>query len=179
MGPMSQLTWVVVAVIALLVIALIISRLPKWIKAGLILLATGSYFFVHQVAEDLSGWPSKTALPERFVLLAAVIEEPKKGQTGRIFVWLEPLPAVSSQSSPASTSQRTNLSRMPRAYELPYGKDLHSLLEESKKKMRQGVSQLGTAEPKRGKQGFSWLKAASDEQEVKLRDMPIPQLPEK
>ena len=44
---------------------------------------------------------------------------------------------------------------------------------------RQGVSQMGLATPKRGKKGLGWLRPGSDEQEVKIRDMPAPQLPEK
>ena len=57
--------------------------------------------------------------------------------------------------------------------------DLHALLGEAMKKVRQGVSQLGTAEPKRGPKGLSWLRPGSDEQNVKIRDLPAPQLPEK
>jgi hypothetical protein len=67
----------------------------------------------------------------------------------------------------------------PRAFKLPYSKDLHALLNEGMKKSRQGVSQMGTAEPKRGKKGLSWLRPGSDEQEIKIRDLPAPQLPEK
>ena len=47
------------------------------------------------------------------------------------------------------------------------------------KKIRQGVSQIGTTEPKRGRKGPSWLRPGSDEQQIKIRDMPAPQLPEK
>lgn len=67
----------------------------------------------------------------------------------------------------------------PRAYRLPYAKDVHALLDDSLRKIREGVSQLGTAEPKRGPKGASWLRPGSDEQVLKLRDMPKPQLPEK
>ena len=70
-------------------------------------------------------------------------------------------------------------SAQPRAYRLPYAKDLHALLNEGMKKVRQGVSQMGTAEPKTGPKGFSWLRPGSDEQNVKIRDLPVPQLPEK
>ena len=70
-------------------------------------------------------------------------------------------------------------SALPRAYRLPYAKDLHAMLNEGMKKSRQGVSQMGTAEPKRGPRGLSWLRPGSDEQEVKIRDLPSPQLPEK
>ncbi len=67
----------------------------------------------------------------------------------------------------------------PCAYRLPYSKDLHGLLNEGMKKIRQGVTQMGTTEPVRGRKGPSWLRPGSDEQQVKIRDMPVPQLPEK
>ena len=70
-------------------------------------------------------------------------------------------------------------SALPRAYRLPYAKDLHAMLNEGMKKSRQGVSQMGTTEPKAGPKGFSWLRPGSDEQVVKIRDLPAPQLPEK
>ena len=67
--------------------------------------------------------------------LAAVFDEPAKGREGALHVWVneirdgKPLP-------------------QPRAYQLPYSKDLHALLGEAIKKTRQGVTQLGTSEPK-------------------------------
>jgi hypothetical protein len=38
---------------------------------------------------------------------------------------------------------------------------------------------MGSAEPKAGAKGLAWLRPGSDEQNVKIRDMPVPQLPEK
>ena len=70
-------------------------------------------------------------------------------------------------------------SAQPRAFQLPYSKDVHALLNEGMKKIREGVSQMGSSEPKRGRGGLSWLRPGSDEQTVKLRDLPVPQLPEK
>ena len=54
-----------------------------------------------------------------------------------------------------------------------------SLPERFLLQVRQGVSQMGSAEPKTGPKGFSWLRPGSDEQAVKIRDLPVPQLPEK
>ena len=38
---------------------------------------------------------------------------------------------------------------------------------------------MGTAEPKAGPKGVSWLRPGSEEQNVKIRDLPSPQLREK
>jgi hypothetical protein len=89
----------------------------------------------------LSGWPSPDALPERFVLLAAVIEEPAK-TAGALYVWV---------NAHRQRQARGAAARLP----LPYTKDLHALLNEGMKKARQGISQMGTAEPRPGKRGSS------------------------
>jgi hypothetical protein len=124
------------------------------------------YFYADSVVHQLSGWPSPDALPERFVLLAAVIEEPSAKTDGALYVW-------------ANAIENGKPVAQPRAYRLPYSKDVHAMLNEGIKKVRQGVSQMGTSEPKVGKGGTSWLRPGSDEQVVKIRDLPVPQLPEK
>jgi hypothetical protein len=156
--------FIVLALLA--VLALLWSHWPGWLKGALVAAVAGFYFFANDAVHAMWGWPSADALPERFVLLAAVIEEPTAKSAGALYVWLnaiengKPLP-------------------MPRAYRLPYAKDLHALLNEGIKKSRQGVTQMGTAEPKAGKKGLSWLRPGADEQVVKIRDLPAPQLPEK
>ena len=147
-------------------LALLWSRWPAWMKGMLVMATTAFLFYFHGAALQLSGWPTRDALPERFVLLAAVFDEPTKGHPGALYVWVNPI----VDGKPAS---------QPRAYRLAYSKDLHGLLDEGIKKTRQGVSQVGTATPKKGTQGQSWLRPGSDEQEVKIRDQPVPQLPEK
>jgi len=155
------------AALALLcVLALLWSRWPAWLKGILVVGVTVFYFYADSVVHQLSGWPSPDALPERFVLLAAVIEEPSARTDGALYVW------VNAIDNGRPTAQ-------PRAYRLPYSKDVHSMLNEGIKKVRQGVSQMGTSEPKVGKGGTSWLRPGNDEQVVKIRDLPVPQLPEK
>ena len=147
-------------------LALLWSRWPGWLKGVLVAGVAVFYFWANDVAHGLSGWPSPDPLPERFALLAAVIDEPTTKSAGGLYVWVNAI----ENGKPVT---------QPRAYRLPYSKDLHSLLNEGLKKARQGVSQMGTTSPKVGKRGFSWLRPGSDEQEIKIRDLPVPQLPEK
>jgi hypothetical protein len=154
------------ALVLLCTMALLWSRWPGWLKGLLVAGVTVLYFWGNDVAHNLSGWPTPDVLPERFVLLAVVIEEPNNKSSGALYVWLN---AIEGGKPVAQ----------PRAFKLPYSKDMHALLNEGMKKSRQGVSQMGTAEPKRGKKGLSWLRPGSDEQEIKIRDLPAPQLPEK
>jgi len=155
-----------VALVFIALLALLWSRWPAWLKAMLVVGVTAFYFFADEVVHDVWGWPSGDSLPERFVLLAAVIDEPNAKRPGAVFVWVNAL----EDGKPAA---------QPRAFRLPYSKDVHALLNEGMKKIREGVSQLGSSEPRRGKSGLSWLRPGSDEQVVKLRDLPQPQLPEK
>ena len=154
------------ALVLLCTLALIWSRWPVWLKGLLVAGTAVLYFWGDDVVHNLSGWPTADALPERFALLAVVIEEPSNKTAGALYLWVN---AIESGKPVAQ----------PRSFKLPYTKDLHALLNESMKKARQGVSQLGTAEPRAGKRGIGWLRPGSDEQVVKIRDMPAPQLPEK
>ncbi|MFG6468020.1 hypothetical protein [Roseateles sp. BYS87W] len=153
------------ALLLLCLLALLQSRWPAWLRGLLVVGVTAFYFYGESAIHTLWGWPSGDPLPERFVLLAAVIEEPGPKRDGALYVWVNAV----EDGKPAA---------QPRAYALPYSKDLHGLLNEGLKKVRNGISQLGTAEAKPRK-GLSWLRPGSDEQQVKLRDMPLPQLPEK
>lgn len=150
----------------LLTLALLWSSWPGWLKGLLVSGVAVFYFLVNAVVHDLSGWPTVDPMPAKFVLLAVVIDEPTKQRPGALHVWVNPL----ESNRPADK---------PRAYTLPYAKDLHALLEEAMKKNRQGVSQVGTSEPKKGKGSISWLRPGQDEQVIKIRDLPVPQLPEK
>lgn len=154
------------ALVLLSTLALLWSRWPGWMKGLLLAGVAVLYFWGDDAVHNLSGWPSRDALPERFALLAVVIEEPAAKTAGALYLWVNAI----DNGKPVA---------QPRAYRLPYTKDLHALLNESMKKARQGVSQMGTAEPKHGKKGLGWLRPGSDEQEVKIRDLPAPQLPEK
>jgi hypothetical protein len=154
------------ALLLLCLLAVLWSRWPAWLKGVLVAGVTVFYFYADDLVHRMWGWPSPDALPERFVLLAAVIEEPTTKSPGALYVW-------------ANTIENGKPLAQPRAYQLAYAKDLHALLNEGMKKVRQGVSQVGSSEPKAGKRGMSWLRPGSDEQVVKIRDLPTPQLPEK
>jgi hypothetical protein len=160
------LTLSIAALVFLCVMALLWSHWPGWLKALLVAGVAVFCFWADDVVHNLSGWPTADALPERFVLLAVVIEEPTSKTSGALYLWVNAI----ENAKPVA---------QPRAYRLPYTKDLHALLNEGMKKARQGISQMGSATPKAGKRGLSWLRPGRDEQEIKIRDLPAPQLPEK
>lgn len=166
LGGSALPVWLVVTALALLALALVWSRWPGWAKALLVLGVTVLYFAADRSIDGRSGWPSHAVLPARFALLAVVTEEPGPQREGALFLWLQPIEEGATAAA-------------PRAFRLPYTREMHSLLGDAMRKNRQGIAQLGTAEPKGGPDGYSWLRPGGDEQVVKIRDLPVPQLPEK
>ena len=154
---------------ALLLVLCLATRWPVWVKLLGVAMVSGFYLLAHPTLVGLSGWPSQDRLPDKFVFLSAVFDEPvpAKGHAGAIWVWLHPV-------------QDGRLVDLPRAYQLTYQKDLRGLLEDGMKKARDGNAQMGSTHPKRGPRGASWLRpAGNDDLDIRLSDVPRAQLPEK
>ena len=168
----SQLLLLVIvyALLAFLLLVLCLAtRWRWWVKAGGVVLVTGFYLLAHGTFLGMAGWPSDDRLPEKFVLLAAVFDEPSpgRGHAGAIYIWVNPM----KDNQPLA---------MPRVHRLPYEKDLHRILGDGIKKARDGNTQMGSTEPIRGQGGFAWLRPpGNDKLQIKLSDLPRAQLPEK
>ncbi len=153
----------------LLLVMCLATRWPWWSKLLGIVLVSGFYVLAQHTLTRVSGWPSVDRLPEKFVFLSSVFDEPRpvQGHPGAIHVWVHPL-------------EDGKLVEMPRAYRLAYRKDLRGILEDGMKKARDGNAQLGRTEPRRGPSGPTWLRPAGNEDlEIRLSDVPRAQLPEK
>lgn len=148
-------------------VALLWSHWPAWLKGVLITAVTVLYFYGHEAVHSIWGIPSTDALPPKFVMLSAVVQEPTGKTPGLLYLWVSKI----GDNGPVLE---------PRAYQLPYTRKLHMQIEEGIKKGRDGISQVGTAEVKAGTgRGLGWLTPGNDEQEIKISDLPSPQLPEK
>ena len=152
----------------LLCCALLWSSWPRWLKGLLIVGVTAMYFVGFESVKFIWGIPSTEPLPEKFLFIAAVVEEPTTKAAGAIYLWVSAL----REGKPAIE---------PRAYKLPYTKGSHSQVSEGLRRSRDGSAQMGTIEKKNteGTGGFAGLKPGDDERELKIRDLPTPQLPEK
>jgi hypothetical protein len=137
------------------------------LKGVLTLGVCAFYFYGHNAVMSVIGYPTNDPLPARFLLIAAVIEEPTPKYPGALYLWVTPI-----------EEGRRHLE--PRGYKLPYMRALHERITEGMKKGQRGISQMGTAEAKSGQgTGPSWLNPGKDEQEIKIMDLPAPQVPEK
>lgn len=168
-SALAPLTLVYVFLGFALLVLCLATRWRWWVKALMVLLVSGFYFVGQHSFWLVSGWPTTDDLPRRFVLLSAVFDEPNpaRGHKGAIFIWVNPI----EDNQPLS---------MPRVHQLPYEPDLRRILGDGIKKARDGNTQIGTTEPRRGGSGLPWLRPGSDTQvEIKLSDIPRAQLPEK
>ncbi|MEZ5661940.1 MAG: hypothetical protein R3E94_00230 [Burkholderiaceae bacterium] len=161
---------IVYALLAFLLLILCLGTRWHWtLKAALVVLVSGFYLFTNSTFRGLAGWPSEDELPRKFVFLSAVFDEPSpgRGHPGAIYIWVHPM----KDDQPLE---------MPRHFKLPYEKDLHRILGDGMKKARDGNTQMGETEPRRGQGGLAWLRpSGNDKLQIKLHDLPRAQLPEK
>lgn len=156
------------ALLALLLLNIgFLSRLNVWLKLVLCV-ATGCFMIVHfNLLRDMLGWPTQSPLPQRFLLLAAEINEPDKetGNGGSIYLWATEI----IDRAPVGE---------PRAYELPYHLPLHEKLNVAKNGQRKGIPQIGEV-PERKAVLFSLKTTTSLAEEIEIYELPDPVLPEK
>ena len=157
-----------VLVLALLMLVLVFSRLHWVLRLALVLLVSASYWLAYQGWDRAQGWPSTNAVPEKFLLHGAVIEEPDKerGVSGTIFLWLSDL----TEFKPAE---------QPRAYTLPYSKRLHNAAQEALRQMRNGELQMGTVLPDLATRQVADGSAGEEPTMVEFSNLPKQALPEK
>ncbi len=155
-----------------------------WLKLTSVALAATLYFVAYSSLTELLGWPNKSEnLPSRFQLVSAIIIEPpkqtldeerqqtiatpltqNKGQ-GMIFLWILSL----ESDRPGSE---------PRAYEVPYSLKMHKIVSAALDRISQGLPQIGETE-KISARGETLELFASDELQIKIYDVPAPELPGK
>lgn len=110
-------------------------------KVFLSLLLPAIYFLHWQGLNETKGWPTNETLPTQFELISADIVEPNplKKVKGNINLWIRP-----------------KENGAPRAYSLPYTRELHKKLFETKQRMAQGRRQIGLlSKEKTGQSGAS------------------------
>ena len=122
--------------IAVLLLSLNLASHWHWgIKAAAIVITTGFFGVCYLSTTGLIGWPSEAHVPEHFQLHWATVVEPDKlnGLSGSIYLWVE---ALDENKMPAGT---------PRAFRVPYSRELADRIGHAKERIEQGADQLGTA----------------------------------
>jgi hypothetical protein len=123
-------------VIAVLLLSLNLASHWHWgIKAAAIAITTTFFGISYFSITGLIGWPSEARVPKHFQLHWATVVEPDKlnGLPGSIYLWVE---ALDETNMPAGT---------PRAFRVPYSRELADRIGHAKERIEQGKEQAGTA----------------------------------
>ena len=123
-------------VIAVLLLSLNLASRWHWgVKAAAITVTSAFFGVSYASITGFIGWPSEARVPERFQLDWGTVVEPDKlnGAPGSIYLWVE---ALDENNVPAGT---------PRAFRVPYSRDLADRIGHAKERIEQGKDQAGTA----------------------------------
>jgi hypothetical protein len=122
-------------VVAVLLLSLNLASRWHWGVNAAAIAVTSVFFGVSYASiVGLIGWPSQARVPERFQLDWGTVVEPDKvnGSPGSIYLWVE---ALDENNVPAGT---------PRAFRVPYSRDLADRIGHAKERIEQGKDQVGT-----------------------------------
>jgi hypothetical protein len=153
-----SIAYVVMAV--LLLCMGLTSRFAWWIKSVVIVVTSAFFVEAFFATKSLLGWPGTSRLPHRFQLLwTRVVEpDPKVGDPGAIFLWVEEL---DENNVPSGT---------PRSYKLRYTSPLADQSNKAKDEIMAGNPQEGTADDIEGSQ--------TNKTDAKLDEMTGPNRPD-
>lgn len=138
----------------------------RWpVKAVAIAITLGAALLVFVSLEGMLGWPTEAAPPARFRLHAALVDEPDKQGAGRgaIYLWLSPRTEDGEVEGP------------PRAYALPYSRELHEATARARRRMQNGRPVDGAVEA----DAQATSPYGSKGVRVELFEAPVAQLPPK
>ena len=117
------------ALLAAIAMLLVFNSRIHWIlRGGLTLAVVALMFLTYRGIGDLRGLPSDDALPAKFRLYWAQIEEPDKltGAPGSVFLWIRELDQDNYEVG------------LPRAHKLPYSEELARLVVAAQLQIQDG-----------------------------------------
>ncbi len=165
------------AAITLLLLSLHLRSGWSWpVKSAAIGLALPASIGAFLAVQAQLGWPSQNALPAEFQLHAALIDEPAldDADDGAIYLWLTPWDGASLMEE-SSVDAAILPDRRPRAFDLPYSRELHQKVETMQERLARGELVTGRHKP-----GLSWKRRFSmQDGQIDLEAPPPPPLPPK
>ena len=196
----TRIIFIPITLIAISVVALwyaISAKGPWWLKLALIIGIPAAGLYVVRQLPSYQGYPTTQALPTKGILLAYDVREPNRASRdqGAIQLWVRPLKTKKRKgTSVLEYDPKTE----PRAYRLPYSRDMHERLKAADETLRQGkfvmITNGDDGEPGTGKGRGVPIQGASghrghegpggyygrpEEGTIEFYKMPEVQLPEK
>lgn len=144
-----------------------------WLKIAMIVLLTGTGVEVWKALDSYAGWPTGDRMPSQAILISAVVREPnpRTHDPGAIYVWTRPLTAPSKDLF----DERPD-GNEPRAYRLPYSREMHEQLMQAMQAMAQGrMIGIGRPSDRPGGNGPQQI----DGDDLQLYELPPPDPPRK
>ncbi|MGV6825342.1 MAG: hypothetical protein ACWA5Q_00040 [bacterium] len=113
-----------------LLLIMVVKTPYHWIaKAVVTIAAVGFYLLMLDSLPGFYGWPVADKLPPKFQLISMDVQEPQnEADKGAIYMWVIPLPSGDNK---------------PRAYQVNYSRELHTLLVDAKGRMDLGQPLAG------------------------------------
>ena len=138
----SAIVGLAASYLALAVLLLSLNLRSPWrwpVKASASALSLGFLVVGFLALEAMLGWPTEAAPPASFQLHAALVAEPDRltSSRGAIYLWLSPRDEGGRPSGP------------PRAFALPYSRELHEQAARAQARLQDGRRVDGTAARKR------------------------------
>lgn len=132
--------------------------------------------------DSYAGWPAEEEMPQKALLISAIVREPNfsKNDRGAIFLWVVPI----GRDDPGPFAYDP-ISGEPRAYELPYSRAMHEQTAAAMKAMRQNgrpilIEREGLPGDEEGDPHGNGADYGDEtDSGFRMRELPPPTLPEK
>lgn len=121
---------------AVLLWFLVGSKGKWWAKVPLIIIIPFLGFLFHQIPDTYKGWPTVSKPPVTSTFVGGIVEEPDavSHSAGAIYLWLIPAKAGTSDHGLGYKSHTGE----PRAYQLPYTRQLHKSVDQANGILKHG-----------------------------------------
>ena len=179
--------------IAALVLWFVIGSKGHWgIKAAMIVLSLYFCLSVGFSIAEFMGWPTDGKLPPKFLLYWAVIQEPdaKLGDEGSIYVWVRPINETGIEHKGRNYYLLSfyDGKSQPRAYSIPYSRELHEQTQKAIDTISKGGGVGGTSgengekgrgEGRVGDKAGDGGRSLTNNGGIEFHKLPPPKLPDK
>lgn len=136
---------------------------------------------VWSALDSYLGWAAREPMPQRALLVSAMVREPSpaKRDRGAIFLWVVPL----GQDDPGPFAY-DSVSGEPRAHRLPYSRAMHKQTAEAMQAMRQSgrpilIERQSRPDEREGSDGGHSTFNDDSDTGFRMRELPPPSLPDK
>jgi hypothetical protein len=123
---------------------------------------------LYSVPGNFMGWPKYQEPPDKAIVLSSWIEEPKQNDKGGIYLWALNFPKVTKKEitfNPQAFIDQVK-KEIPRAYKIPYSKEMHEklLAAQKKQKEEQSLMQWHRGKSKFGERGKTGKKKEGEDE---------------